>query len=314
MAAEYNDGRGRRSREDWAARLARGHPVVLDGATGTELERMGYPTGLPLWSTHALLDAPNAVADIHRRYRAAGAEVITADTFRTQRRTLARAGLEARDFELTELAIGLARAAGAPWVAGSAPTLEDCYRPDLVPGDDDLRREHGRHAANLARAGADLILCETLNTTREARAACRAARATGLPFCASFVSWQDARILSGESLADATRVAIDEGAQAVLVNCLPPSAVAPCLPVLGALPVPFGVYANLGQPDDEVGLSRSEDCTPDDFARHAGAWIDAGARLVGGCCGTTPDHIRAVALRACRSVSPEHDPGHKMRH
>ena len=72
-------------------RLARGRSVLLDGATGTELERRGYAAGLPLWSTHALLDAPDAVAEIHADYARAGADILTANTFRTQRRTLQRA-------------------------------------------------------------------------------------------------------------------------------------------------------------------------------------------------------------------------------
>jgi len=115
-----------------AERLGRpSRPLLLDGATGTELERAGLRTGLPLWSTHALLEAPSAVREIHERYVEAGAEVITANTFRTQRRTLARAGLAQRDAELTRLAVALAReavAGGKPdavFVAGSQPPLED---------------------------------------------------------------------------------------------------------------------------------------------------------------------------------------------
>jgi S-methylmethionine-dependent homocysteine/selenocysteine methylase len=307
MGAEYNGagGSGGGSRPGGLdERLAGSSALVLDGATGTELERMGHFAGLPLWSTHALLDAPEAVAAVHRRYREAGAEVITANTFRTQRRALARAGLESRDRELCERAVALARSAGAPWVAGSAPPLEDCYRPDRVPDDDSLRDEHGRHALNLAAAGVDLILCETMNTLREARAACVAARATGLPFWASFVSWEATQLLSGESLADALALSLDEGAAAVLVNCLPPSAVERCLPVLAAAGGPFGVYANLGEPVDGTAGHRREDCTPAEFAAHAQTWIDGGAKIVGGCCGTTPEHIRQLALRARATGDP----------
>ncbi|MGH0033557.1 MAG: homocysteine S-methyltransferase family protein [Myxococcota bacterium] len=309
MAAEYNGARPgggpgpgpgsapepRPGSEGLLARLRAGPPIVLDGATGTELERMGHFSGLPLWSTHALLEAPEAVAEVHRRYREAGAEVVTANTFRTQRRSLARAGLGRRDRELTARAVELARAAGAAWVAGSAPPLEDCFQPDLVPDEPDLADEHLRHAHNLAEAGVDLVLCETLNTIREARAACRAARATGLPFWASFVSWQPGRLLSGEDLAAALRTAVDQGASAVLVNCLPPSALAACWPALVAADAPFGVYPNMGEPVDATGDARREDCTPGEFAALARGWLEAGASIVGGCCGTTPDHIRALA-------------------
>ncbi len=288
-------------------RLEAGPPLLLDGATGTELERRGIYTGLPLWSSHALLDAPRDVALIHSHYAGAGAEILTANTFRTQRRTLDRAGgeradLALRDRELSELAVNLAReGAGTArhriLVAGSAPTLEDCYRPDRVPDSQSLRREHGRHADNLAHAGVDLILVETMNTVREAVAAAEAARATGLPLLVSFVSWQAAELLSGEPLAEAARAVLPYEPLAVLVNCLPPSAVAQCLAVLSEQDLPFGVYANLGEPEDGKGFERSENCSPDEFARHAASWLRAGARLVGGCCGTTPAHIRAIARR-----------------
>jgi S-methylmethionine-dependent homocysteine/selenocysteine methylase len=181
------------------------------------------------------------------------------------------------------------------FVVGSAPPLEDCYRPDLVPEPQALAREHEDHARNLARAGVDAILVETMNSVREAVAATRAARAQRLPVLASFVCWDGARLLSGEPLETAALAVRDAGADAVLVNCLPPSNVLACLPALARADLPFGAYANLGEPNDETGFTRSEGCSPETFARHAASWVDAGAQLVGGCCGTTPDHLRAVA-------------------
>jgi S-methylmethionine-dependent homocysteine/selenocysteine methylase len=289
-----------------AARLAdrlRGRePLLLDGATGTELERRGARTGLPLWSATALLEAPALVREIHRDYVAAGAEALTANTFRTQRRTLARGGLGERAAELTALAVRLAREAGAGapepvFVFGSDPPLEDCYRPDLVPDAAALAREHAEHCANLAAAGSDAILCETLGSVREAEAAARAACATGLPVLVSFVCWQGATLLSGEPLAVAIETVRALRPAALLVNCLPPSNLAPCLAVLAESRLPYGAYPNLGAPDDETGFRRSEDVSPAQFAALAAGWVAAGARLVGGCCGTTPAHIQAIRQR-----------------
>jgi len=301
--------RGRSVASLLAQRLREGPALLLDGAMGTELEARGVESGLPLWSTHALLHAPEVVEKIHAEYVAAGAEILTANTFRTQRRALERGGRERRDpaladpgaraAELCQRAVALARRAAASrpavvLVAGSAPPLEDCYRVDLVPEASALAREHEEHAHNLARAGVDLILVETMNCVREAVAAARAARATGLPFLVSFVSWEKARLLSGEALDEAIAAVREQEPMAVLVNCLPPSAVDACIPALGsASPTPFGVYANLGTPDDKGG--RSELCSPDALARHASRWLASGARIVGGCCGTRPDHIRAMA-------------------
>jgi len=285
-----------------AARLRDGAPLLLDGATGTELERRGVSTALPLWSAPALLEHADVVLRIHADYAAAGAELLTANTFRTQRRTLARGGLGERAAELTRIAVELARRAarerpGGAFVLGSAPTLEDCYRPDLVPDAGALAREHAEHARHLAAAGADAILVETMNSVREAIAATRAACDTGLAAWASFVCWDGARLLSGEPLDAAARAARDAGATVLLVNCLPPSNVQVCLDTLARAGLPFGVYANLGAPNDTSGFARSEDCTPEQFAAHALRWLDAGARVVGGCCGTTPAHIRAIAAR-----------------
>ncbi len=302
MGAEYN-----RAIESQAARggllrrrIVSGRPLLLDGATGTELERRGVPSALPLWSTHALLESPQTVAEIHAEYVAAGAEVLTANTFRTQRRTLERAGMGERAEELTALAVSLARRgagehSGRVFVAGSAPTLEDCYRPDLRPDENALEGEHREHVEHLASAGVDLILVETMNSVAEAVAAARAAAATRLPFFVSFVSWTDARLLSGEPLSEGLAALASSEPTAVLVNCLPVSSVAPCLPLLRESGFPFGVYANLGPPDAREASGIETRLSPEEFALRAESWLGAGASLIGGCCGTTPAHIRALA-------------------
>ncbi len=280
-------------------RLAQGPPLLLDGATGTELERRGVPSQLPLWSSRALLDAPEVVAGIHAEYVAAGAEILTANTFRTQRRTLARAGLGERAAELTQRAVELARrsAAGAPrriWIAGSMAPLEDCWHPERVPADDALAAEHAEHAESLRAAGADLLLLETFGTRREALAALRAARASGLPVWASFACDARGRLLSAEPLAEALAAARALGPLAVLVNCLPPSHVDAALPALRACGLPFGVFPNLGAPLPG-GEGRAEELDPAAFAARGRRWVAAGALIVGGCCGTTPAHLRALA-------------------
>ena len=282
-------------RRGFRDRLATARPILLDGATGTELERRGVRCELPLWSAHALLAAPALVERVHSEYVEAGAEIVTANTFRTQARTLARAGLAARTEELTTRAVALARTAAGEraFVAGSMPTLEDCWRPDLTPNDAALDREHRAHAMLLVSAGADLILVETMNTIREAVAAARAAIATSLPVCVSFACDERARLLSGEPLERALAAVLSLGPAVVGVNCLPPAHVPPALAVLRATRRAFAVYANLGAP--RAGGGRTHDATPAAFAAEARRWIDAGARIVGGCCGTTPDHVRAIA-------------------
>jgi S-methylmethionine-dependent homocysteine/selenocysteine methylase len=291
-------------------RLSDPRPILLDGATGTELNRRGVNTDLPLWSAAALVDAPAALRQIHRDYLLAGAEVVTANTFRTHRRSLAHGGLGDSAARLTRLAVELAQAAVAEgglarpaYVAGSLAPLEDCYSPDLVPPQAECEREHGEMAESLAASGVDLILVETMNTIREARAAVEAARATGLPVLASFVCRTDGRLFSGESVGEAVDAIAPLGVAGLLINCTPSTTIhEPFAELSGAVagqraPVAVrGLYANIGHTNDIDGWTSTTDVTPLDYARLASGWLGQGANLIGGCCGTTPAHI--AALRA----------------
>ena len=305
-------------------RLGRSLPLLLDGATGTELARRGVDTGLPLWSAHALADARGrAVLEaVHCDYARAGAAVLTTNTFRTTPRALARAGRGDDWTLLNRRAVDIARSAArrmvtacasprggpasradaAPLVAGSIAPLEDCYRPDLVPPQADCRREHLRQADLLGRLGVDLLLIETMNTAREACAAAAAARAVGIDALVSLCPGAPAALLSGEPLADAVRRLLDEGGgrvAGVLLNCAGPGLLAEALPALAsaAAGLPFGVYAHLGEPDPVTGWRLPKEHDAEAYADWAAGCARAGARLLGGCCGTTPAHIEAIARR-----------------
>ncbi len=284
-------------------RLVRGEIVLLDGAMGTELERRGVATPLPLWSARALRDAPDVVRAVHEEYVEAGADVLTAATFRTTPRSLAKAGLMDEADRLTGLALSLAREAreraGAGrdvWIAGSIAPLEDCYRPDLAPSEEVAEREHAEQAARLARGGCDLILVETMGTIAEARAAVRGAKATGLPVLVSFICASPDLLPGGESLADAARALEAHRPDAILVNCVPAGIAVGCLETLArATPVPRGCYPNAGAPDLERGAWEFDPSAgPEWFAGRALEWLGRGAQIIGGCCGTGPAHIRAL--------------------
>ncbi len=284
-------------------RLSLSRPVLLDGATGTELNRRGVSTDLPLWSARALIEAPEVLRAVHADYVTAGAELITANTFRTQRRALTQAGYGEQTQALNQLAVALARQATATadhpvWVAGSMSPLEDCYLPELVPPQDACEREHGEHARLLAEAGCDLILVETMNTIREAEAATRAALATGLPVMVGFVCRSDDRLFSGEPVAEAARVIAALGPCALFINCTPSRTIhrpyAQLRDTLAPTGLPTGLYANIGHTDDITGWTDTADVSPAEYADLARGWLDAGARLIGGCCGTHPEHIAAV--------------------
>jgi S-methylmethionine-dependent homocysteine/selenocysteine methylase len=285
--------------------LSQPRQLILDGATGTELNRRGVDTGLPLWSANALMNDRDSkiLQDIHEDYLRAGADIITTNTFRTHRRALAPSGNADRAFELTRRAVDIARAAIASvksdspkFIAGSISTLEDCYRPDLVPPDDELRAEHSERIHHLVESGVDLILIETINTIREAVIMAKLATATSRHVVVSFVCDREGKTLSGETLTEAAKQLLPLGISAIGVNCGPtPNLAKPLaeLEIACGKDFPLIAYGNIGYADEEVGWVNTDSENPKTYCEYAIHWH---AKIVGGCCGTTPEHIHQLKL------------------
>jgi len=290
-----------------SALLSRPRPALLDGAVGTELARRGIGTTLPLWSARALLDdlGLKTLTEIHQDYARAGAEILVTNTFRTTARALGKGGVADAWRLLNRRAVECARVGAAGGerpclVAGGIAPLEDCYRPDLVPPRADCLAEHRRQIDLLAGLGVDLIFIETMNTAREAEAALAAARASGLDILLSLCPKPPGHLLSDEPLADVVPRLADAGGprlRAILLNCAAPAALEAIYPGFAALApkLPHGLYAHLGEPDDVTGWKLPEGHDPEGYADWTSRRLAEGARLVGGCCGTGPDHIAALA-------------------
>lgn len=267
--------------------------TLLDGPVGTELERRGLSLPAPAWSARAVFERPELLASIHADYAAAGAEVHTAATFRTTARALRGTPWEGRWEEGVERAVSLCRAAaGSGRVAGSLAPLEDCFSPQLTPDDAALAREHAALAAALTRAGCDLLLVETMPTVRELLAATRAAAATGLPVWSAVTLGPQGDFFGPQELRAACRGVAEAGAEAFLLNCSPPDALSAAfgpdlLEAARSAGLALGAYGNAIFP----GRTR---CPPAAYAATARVWVDLGLRLVGGCCGTGPAHVRAL--------------------
>jgi S-methylmethionine-dependent homocysteine/selenocysteine methylase len=177
--------------------------------------------------------------------------------------------------------------------------------PERVPDDASLMREHAEQAAALCEAGCDLILAETHNTIREARAATCAARATGLPVWSTLVCGQGALLLSGEPLEAAVHALAADGATAVGVNCMTLEHCEQALPVLVRSGVRFGFYPNLHcDPSRPQRAARA--VAPEEFVARARVWLDAGAGFVGACCGSEPRHIGALRAVISSDAEPKH--------
>jgi homocysteine S-methyltransferase len=277
--------------------------ILLDGATGTELQRRGVPTPLPLWTGDAARRAPKVLKQIHLDYLAAGTDIITANTFRTTPYTMRKLGNADDAVELTHRSVALAHEAcnkmGHGLVAGSLAPLEDCFHPELVPPGDVLAEEHEAHARNLHDAGVDLLLVETMNTAREAHAAAEAAVQTGLPVLVSLIldPQGEGNLLSGEDLDVAWAQIRPLPVAGFLVNCSPHAILTLALECMqwNDDSRPIGAYANFGSENADDGWTPDTMTPAADYGRVVSTWRELGARLIGGCCGTTPEHLRAAA-------------------
>ena len=266
---------------------------ILDGAIGTELISRGFRLESPGWSAHAIEGAPDILAEVHAAYASAGAKLHTANTFRTQPRTFGERWQVA-----LEAAVRIVRGAIEPamTVLGSMAPVEDCYRPDLSPGKA-ARLEHRAVASELASAGCEILLCETFADGVEALVAVEEAMATGLPVWLSLTAGPNGDLLSPAELAEIGKGAASLGIDRLLVNCIAATKIGAYVDAVSALDVPIGLYANAGAEDEGIGWGASSAAAADAYAELAQRWVDAGASVVGGCCGTAPIHIQALVDR-----------------
>ena len=281
--------------------------VLMDGGMGQELRRRGIKGANILWSAYALVTAPESVAEIHRDYIKAGAQIITTNTYSTIRRRLEEAAIGDSFKKLNITAGEIAMAArddchkADVLIAGSLPPLQGSYRPDLVEAFD-IIEPYYREQAEILEPYVDFFLCETMSSSAEAKAAATGAASTGKPV---WVSWtlQDGGshfLRSGETIAEAYAALEGIPVSGFLTNCSSPESITRAMDDLDALgDYTVGGYANAfsGIPknwtltDDASMPGVREDLTPEVYAQHAQNWITLGARVVGGCCEVGPRHI-----------------------
>ena len=262
--------------------------TLIDGPMGTLLGQRGVDLTRPGWSAHALRAFPEAVLSVHRDYARAGATVHTANTFRTRQRDLGD------DWqELTTVAVQLARKAtlNSHRVAASISPLADCYRPDLSPPNP--REEHKEFIQYLASQTIDLFLVETFPSPKEALVAVEECVSTSICTWLSLTAGPEADLLTPQDMRQTGREAVDRGIQGILVNCVDAQQSLPFVEAIAELGIPFGAYANAGPLTGGVGWGEHPE-GPARYVALARSWIDAGATLIGSCCGTGPHHIDAL--------------------
>lgn len=291
--------------------------TLMDGGMGRELARRGVSTRTGLWSAQALIDAPDVVVDTHKDFIAAGAGIITTNSYSCVPSYLGKVDQADRYLELAALSGKLARraveeSAAEVRIAGGIPPLSESYRPDMVL-DDDVARPIYAALAEALEPHVDLLLCETMSSIRESRNAATEAKAAsnGKPV---FVSWTlkeepGAGLRSGESVADAFSAVSDLDLDGYLFNCTHPDAIEAAISVItGLTDKPTGGYPNrFDVPagftlDNEVRVQERKDFGMEHFVEAAQRCIDRGATLFGGCCGIGPEDIAALRARTVAAL------------
>lgn len=282
--------------------------IILDGGLGQELiKRSGRATGL--WSTQALLDAPELVRAVHDDYFAAGADVVTTDTYAILPDRLEPEGLLDRMFELSDTACEIAVAArdanGRGIVAGSLGPQGFSYQPDKCPPAADAAAAYAPLAARQA-AYVDVHILETMASVDQALGGLMGCAETGKPVWLSLTvdDSDGTKLRSGEPLEEVFPLIEKYKPAVVNLNCSLPEVVSQGLPVLAQAGVAFGAYANgftgIHADFNKVGatvdiLKSRTDLGPAEYLTYAKEWAAMGATHIGGCCEVGPDHIKAMA-------------------
>lgn len=272
-------------------------PVLTDGAWGTQLQAAGLKPGeVPdLWN----LTQPDKVRAVATAYVEAGSQIILTNTFGATRPRLEEAGCQDKVSEVSEAGARLSReAAGdrAKVFASIGPTGKMLMMGEITA--DELSAAFREQAAALAKGGADAIVIETMADPEEAGLAVAAAKETGLPVvaCMVFDSGENQdRTMMGTTPEEAAKALTQAGADVVGANC--GQGIAGFVSICGRLKAstdrPIWIKANAGLPELQDGKAVYT-TTPEEFVSHIPALIDAGAGFIGGCCGTSPEFIRAA--------------------
>ena len=285
-------------------------PVLADGAMGTVL----YARGIFINRCYDELNLsdPGLILSVHEEYLQAGAEILESNTFGANRFRLTRHGLGGKVAQINAAGVQIAREAvkhlkekqaGEAWVAGSVGPLGVRLEPLGKTGLEEARAAFAEQIRALANAGVDLLIIETMPALNEAREALLAAQETApeLPVLVMVTVDDESNCLDGSSPQHAASLLTEWGAGAIGVNCSTgPTTVLTAIEAMrGATTLPLAAMPNAGLPRAVEGRNIYL-CSPEYMASFARKAIAAGAQVVGGCCGTTPNHIRAMrsAMRA----------------
>ncbi len=281
-------------------RLHTGIPLVADGATGTNLLRRGLPEGTP--PERWVLERPELIQQLAAEFVAAGADIILTCTFGATALRLRHADLGDRMAEINARAAALARAAvagTATLVAGSLGPTGEMLKPYGPLAEEEAAQAYADQARILTESGVDLLVIETQFDLTEAKAALRGVRSVSpLPVVVSFSFDRGTRTMMGVKPEQVGREFTALGADAIGINCgrSLEDNVKALHQLRAATELPLWFKPNAGLPHtDEITGQVTYNVTPEQMGAAAPTWLAAGAQIVGGCCGTSPEHLQAIA-------------------
>lgn len=294
-------------------------PLVLDGANGTELQKRGYDGSI---CTEAwVLDHPDVMEKLQREYIEAGSDIVYAPTFGANRVKLEENGIfnQVADFNKRLVAISQKAAEEAETgtgrralVAGDIATTGKFLAPLGDVSFDDLYDIYREQADAMEEAGVDMFVIETIMTVPDARAALLAVHdVSDKPVLVSFTCDEKGRTLTGTDVTAALVIMQSMGIDAFGLNCStgPEEMLAQAKRLREFAEVPVAIKPNAGLPETVDGKV-VYNCPPEEFASHTAEFAAEGAALFGGCCGTGPEHVKAVkdSLEGFEYIkpSPEH--------
>jgi 5-methyltetrahydrofolate--homocysteine methyltransferase len=285
---------------DFFSRLSSGKPIVTDGAMGTLLQSRipGYRGCFELLN----IDSPEIVSSIHSLYINAGADFILTNSFGANAAKLSEYNLAERCYEINKAAALIARsvAGNNVLVAGDISSTGMLAQPIGDASYDEIYSSYMHQIKGLTDGGADLLVIETMTDLQEAKIALLAAKQTShLPVLCSLSFEHNGTTVSGTDIVSGLATLAYHGADVVGANCsLGPEQLVQLfervIPQLNKLNVPLSVWSNAGLPKLVDGKTVFP-LGPDEFALHAKRFADIGFSIIGGCCGTTPDHIAALS-------------------
>lgn len=271
--------------------------ILLDGATGSNLFVMGMPRGI--CSEEWILDHPDVLVELQKAYVEAGSQILCAPTFGANRFNLSSHGLGAQVEEMNHELVKISKKAvdGKAYVAGDVTAIVKMIGMSPEATYEKAMERYKEQMRYLVDAGVDVILMETMTSMDEAMAELEAAQQVcDLPVLCSMTIDADGSIYAGGHIFEAAETLQEMGADAVGINCSvgPEQLVSIVEGLNQRLHIPMIVKPNAGMPKISDTGEASYDMTPERFGRSMKVLLEKGAKIVGGCCGTTPDYIREL--------------------